>query len=132
VEHRDLGIATSLNTFFRSLGGAFGSALFGAIMSARLSHHLARLLPAGAGVDPARLTGSPAQIRALPPEVQAAVAEALSRSVVTVFRAAVPFAVVSLLLALAVPEHPLRETAHIGAAPSPGRGPGDAGAGPRL
>jgi len=29
VEHRDLGVATSSNTFFRSLGGAFGAALFG-------------------------------------------------------------------------------------------------------
>jgi len=120
VEHRDLGAATSSNTFFRSLGGAFGSALFGAIMTGRLAYHLPRLLPPGAeGIDPSRLTGSPAQIRALPPDVQAAVADALARSITTVFRWAIPFAVISFLLALALPEHPLRDTAHIGAGPAP-------------
>ena len=124
VEHRDLGAATSSNTFFRSLGGAFGSALFGAILSGRLAYYLPRLLPPGSeGIDPARLTGSPAQIRTLPPDVQAAVAEALSRSIVTVFRWAIPFAVVSFLLVLAMPEHPLRDTAHIGAGPPAGTEP---------
>jgi len=118
VEHRDLGSATSSNTFFRSLGGAFGSALFGAILSARLAYHLPRLLPPGSAIpDPTRLTGSPAQIRLLPPDVQGAVAEALARSIVGVFRWAIPFALVSFLLVIAMPEHPLRDTAHIGAAP---------------
>ena len=36
VEYRDLGVATSSAQFFRSLGGSFGVALFGAIMNARL------------------------------------------------------------------------------------------------
>ena len=116
VEHRDLGIATSTNTFFRSLGGAFGAALFGAILSGRLAYHLPRLLPPDAGpIDPALITGSPAMIRTLPPAVQTAVAEAFARSIVSVFRWAIPFAAISLILALAIPEHPLRVTAHIGA-----------------
>jgi Na+/melibiose symporter-like transporter len=126
VEHRDLGIATSSNTFFRSLGGAFGSALFGAILSGRLAYYLPRLLPpGGSALDPARLTGSPAQIRTLPPDVQAAVAEALARSIVTVFRWAIPFALISLLLVLAIPEHPLRDTAHVGAAAASPGSPGE-------
>lgn len=125
VEYRDLGIATSTNTFFRSLGGAFGAALFGAILAGRLDYYLPRLLPAGSGVDPVLVTGSPAMIRTLPPEVQAAVAEAFARSTVTVFRWVVPFAAVSFVLALALPEHPLRETAHIGArAPDQAAGTG--------
>jgi hypothetical protein len=120
VEHRDLGIATSSNTFFRSLGGAFGAALFGAILAGRLAFHLPRLLPPGSeGVDPALLTGSPAMMHQLPPDVQAAVAEAFARSTTTVFRWAIPFALVSLLLVLAIPEHPLRDTAHVGARPAP-------------
>jgi MFS family permease len=119
VEYRDLGIATSTNTFFRSLGGAFGAALFGAILSGRLAYHLPRLLPPDAGaVDPALITGSPAMMRTLPPNVQAAVAEAFARSIVSVFRWAIPFALASLIVALAIPEHPLRDTAHIGAAPA--------------
>lgn len=131
VEQRDLGIATSTNTFFRSLGGAFGSALFGAILSGRLAYHLPRLLPPGANaIDPDLLTGSPAMIRTLPPAVQTAVGEAFARSIVSVFRWAVPFAVVCFLLALAIPEHPLRDTAYVGArAASPER-PGRSGEGP--
>jgi EmrB/QacA subfamily drug resistance transporter len=135
VEYRDLGIATSTNTFFRSLGGAFGAALFGAILTGRLAYHLPRLLPPNsAAVDPALLTGSPAMIRTLPPAVQTAVGEAFARSIVTVFRWAIPFAVLSFILVLAIPEHPLRDTAHIGAAapanpkppetPVPEAGPG--------
>jgi EmrB/QacA subfamily drug resistance transporter len=119
VEHRDLGVATSTNTFFRSLGGAFGAALFGAILAGRLAYHLPLLLPPDAGaVNPALITGSPAMMRALPAHVQAAVAEAFARSIVSVFRWAIPFAVVSLILVLAIPELPLRDTAHIGAAPA--------------
>jgi MFS family permease len=126
VDHRDLGIATSSNAFFRSLGSAFGSALFGAILSGRLAYHLPRLLPEGGpAFDPAHLSGSPAVIRTLPPEVRGAVVEAFARSIVPVFRWAIPFAVISLILVLAIPEHPLRETAHIGAAPA-GEGPGGA------
>jgi EmrB/QacA subfamily drug resistance transporter len=115
VAYRDLGIATSSNTFFRSLGGAFGSALFGAILSSRLAYYLPRLLPPGsASVDPALLTGSPAMIHTLPPDVQTGLVEAFARSLSPVFFWAVPFAVLSLLLVVAIPELPLRDTAHIG------------------
>jgi len=117
VEYEDLGIATSTNTFFRSLGGAFGTAIFGAILSARLAYHLPRLLPPGsdaASIDPALLTGSPEQIRALAPGVQTAVIDAFSHSIGAVFLWAIPFAVIAFLLVLFIPELPLRDTAHIG------------------
>ncbi len=115
VEHRDLGVATSTNTFFRSLGGAFGTAIFGAILSARLNHILPRLLPAGSeGIDPALLMGSPQQIRALDSAVQAAVVEAFSHSVSAVFFWAVPIALIGFLVVLFIPELPLRDTAHVG------------------
>jgi EmrB/QacA subfamily drug resistance transporter len=120
VEHRDLGVATSSNTFFRSLGGAFGTAVFGAILSARLGYWLPKLLPASAGgLDPTRLLGSPEQIRALDPAVQAAVVESVARSVSTVFLVAAPIAVVGLVLVALIPELPLRDTAHVGAHAEP-------------
>ncbi len=46
VERADLGAATAMSAFFRSLGGAIGVALSGAIMTARLR----TLMPAGTGV----------------------------------------------------------------------------------
>ncbi|SVC60644.1 uncharacterized protein METZ01_LOCUS313498, partial [marine metagenome] len=48
VEHRDLGIATSAIQFFRQMGGAFGTATFGAIMNYRLVTDLPDQIPAGA------------------------------------------------------------------------------------
>ncbi|MFC6018376.1 MDR family MFS transporter [Plantactinospora solaniradicis] len=36
VAHRHLGVATGALNFFKSIGGAFGAALFGAILTARL------------------------------------------------------------------------------------------------
>ncbi len=124
VEHRDLGVATSTNTFFRSLGGAFGTAVFGAILSARLLYWLPRLLPSGSdNLDPSLLLGSPEQIRSLDPAVQAAVVEAVARSVSAVFLWAVPIAVVGLIVVVFIPELPLRDTAHVGAhAAAPGAG----------
>jgi EmrB/QacA subfamily drug resistance transporter len=118
VDARDLGVATSLNTFFRSLGGSFGTALFGAILSSRLAFHLTRLLPEGIDGHPVTgIAASPAAVAQLPPEVQGPVIEAFSHSITTVFAAAIPFAVIAFLLAIALPEKPLRDTAHVGGAP---------------
>ena len=39
---RDIGVATSTATFFRSMGGSLGVALFGAIFASRLAHELER------------------------------------------------------------------------------------------
>ncbi len=116
VPHSDLGTATATETFTRSMGGAFGVAVFGAILNNRLAFNLARLLPAGAGgVNLRSLTGSPQAIRQLPPPLQNAVILALSRSIHVVFLAAVPLAVIAFGVTWLLPERPLRETAHIGA-----------------
>jgi sugar phosphate permease len=39
VEHRHLGAATGALNFFKSIGGAFGAALFGAILAGRGDFH---------------------------------------------------------------------------------------------
>ena len=115
--YRDLGVVTSAVNFFRSLGGAFGVAIFGAVLSARLSDELPGLLPAGAaeGVDPTALANSPEQIRALPGPLADAVVEAVARSVHTVFLVAVPVILLGFALIWLLREIPLRETVHVGA-----------------
>jgi EmrB/QacA subfamily drug resistance transporter len=50
VDPRDLGIATASHTFFRSLGGAVGVALFGAVILGIMRGHLAALPGAPAGL----------------------------------------------------------------------------------
>jgi EmrB/QacA subfamily drug resistance transporter len=116
VDHRDLGTATSAASFFRSMGGAFGTAMFGAIFSSRLSEYLPRLLPGTlpTGFDPSLIQGTPEQLGALPGPVHRALVEAVAASVHMVFLWAIPFAVVGFVLALLLRELPLRESAHIG------------------
>src|SRR5262245_45000932 len=80
VEQRDLGTATATESFIRSMGGAFGVALFGAILTNRLMHNLVELLPPNSSVNPADLTGSPATIAQLPPAVHDAVIQALANA----------------------------------------------------
>jgi EmrB/QacA subfamily drug resistance transporter len=116
VEHRDLGTATATESFIRSMGGAFGVAVFGAILTNRLTFNLARLLPAHSSLDPGSLTGSPQAIAALPPAVHDAVIQALANSIHVVFLAAVPLTIAAFIVTWFLPERPLRETAHVGAA----------------
>jgi EmrB/QacA subfamily drug resistance transporter len=115
VEHRDLGTATATESFVRSMGAAFGVAVFGAILTNRLVYNLTALLPAGTKVDTGALTAGPEAIRQLPPSTQEAVIHALANSIQVVFLAAVPLALIAFALTWLLPERPLRETSHIGA-----------------
>jgi hypothetical protein len=69
----------------------------------------------GAGLNPESLTASPAQIRALPPEVLGPVTTAMADSITAVFLLVVPLLVLGVGLAMLMPELPLKDTAHIGA-----------------
>jgi EmrB/QacA subfamily drug resistance transporter len=114
VLHRDLGIATSAASLFRSLGGAFGTAIFGAILRTRLDHFLPRLVPgAGDAVDASTLQGSPQAIKALPAPVRDGVVEAFARSIHSVFLWSVPLAAFAFVIVLFMKEKPLRDEAHV-------------------
>jgi EmrB/QacA subfamily drug resistance transporter len=113
----EMGTATSAVSFFRSLGASLGVALFGAVMSARLTGELARLLPGGglpAGIDPGALQGSPQSLRLLPGPIVGRVVEAFANSIHTVFLVAIPVAALAFLLAWVLPELPLRSKTHSG------------------
>ncbi len=113
---QDLGVATATVNFTRSLGGSVGTAVFGAIMSASLATRLRGGLPDGTDIDPSAIQGSPQTILALEPEVREVVVTAFSDSVSLVFVVGVPLSIVAFVLMLLVPEHPLRETRHVGSA----------------
>jgi EmrB/QacA subfamily drug resistance transporter len=113
VERRDLGTAKGAATFLRSMGGSFGVALFGAVLSNRLATNLADMLPGGhlpAGVSESTLRGSPKVILSLPPGVRDIVIDAFARSIDTVFLAAVPIALAGFAITLLLRELPLRTT----------------------
>jgi EmrB/QacA subfamily drug resistance transporter len=99
VDWPDLGIATSMVTFFRSLGGVVGLAAFGAILNARIDGQ----------IDPA-LVQAPREIRELPDDVRTTVLDVLADGITTVFKAAVPLMLIALVLAWRIREIPLRDT----------------------
>ncbi len=110
----DLGSATSTNNFCRSLGNAFGTALFGSIFIARLDHQLTSRLPA-AGLSAKTLSQSPSQINHIAdPLVRNGVINSFSNAIELVFFAGVPLCIVALIVAFFMPEYPLRDHSAVG------------------
>ncbi|WP_222851128.1 MDR family MFS transporter [Phytoactinopolyspora mesophila] len=106
VDRADMGVATSSITFFRSLGGALGTAVFGAVLNARLAHHLrdAPALVAPEGFDEANVASNVQAIQALPDDARAAVTEAWVNALGNVFLTALPFLAIALVAAIIIPE----------------------------
>ena len=114
VDTDDIGSATSALMTVRSMGSSLGAALFGAVLTGRLTAELSdNLGRAARGIDPALLRGSPDQIARLPDGVQQGVIESFADALSTVFLAAVPIAIVALVIVLFLPELPLRTRAEM-------------------
>jgi EmrB/QacA subfamily drug resistance transporter len=113
VAPTQIGTATAAVTFFRSLGGAFGTSLFGAVFIAGLGHWIPVLVP-GAAAKSIHVTGnfsmSPTQLHGFPAVVQHGILESFVRSLHTMFLVGVPIAVGMLVLALLLKEVRLRTT----------------------
>jgi EmrB/QacA subfamily drug resistance transporter len=108
VEFRQLGVATSGSTLFRSIGGSIGVSLFGAIFANQLASNLAeRLAGGGAGALEAR---DPTAIAALPPAAHAAYVDAFAASLRPVFLVAAAIGLVAFALTWLLREAPLRKT----------------------
>jgi EmrB/QacA subfamily drug resistance transporter len=112
VDRRNMGVATASVTFFRSMGGAIGTALLGAILNIRLKHHLSETVGA-AGQTPSGpiKTDDVTAIQALPEPIKSWVLEAFTRSMDDVFLVGVPFMAVAFVIALTMREKPLRSRA---------------------
>jgi EmrB/QacA subfamily drug resistance transporter len=110
VDHSDLGVATSAATFFRSMGGTIGTAVFGAILAAVLHARLAERLPVGTtdrlSLD--ELTSSPATIHALDPQLRDSVVTSFVDALQLVFVVAAPFTLLAFALTWLLEEMPLR------------------------
>jgi EmrB/QacA subfamily drug resistance transporter len=107
IERRDMGAATSSVTFFRTMGGAFGTAIFGAVLTGRLGHHLATtgaaaVLPSGA--DEAQIANNVQAIQALPEAAREVVVGAWVDALQEVFYVALPFVAAAFVLAWFIPE----------------------------
>ncbi len=118
VPYSELGVATSSATFFRSIGGSFGVAIFGAIFSNVLVGNLVRHL--GSARLPKGLSSSsvtPAILDKLPQAVHHGISAAYAESIQTVFVIAAPIAGIAFLVSWLIPQVELRRG--VGASPGP-------------
>jgi MFS family permease len=109
VPYSELGVATSGATFFRSIGGSFGAAIFGAIFSNVLVGNLARHLHGAklpSGVSSASVT--PAILDKLPSVIHHAFIGAYAQSIQTVFIIAAPIGLIAFAAAWLIPHVELR------------------------
>ena len=110
VEYKDLGVATSGATLFRSIGGSVGTAVLGSIFANRLAANLRSLLPASAasGSLPAASGLSTARLAKLPAPIHTAYLTAFTDALSTVFVVAACVAMVAFVLSWALEQRPLR------------------------
>ena len=112
---RNIGVATSTATFFRSMGGSLGVAIFGAIFASRLGHELAGI-PGASGLS-GGANIRPDQVHALPSGVRHDFLLAFVDSLQPVFLVGAVFTAVAFVLAWTLREVPLRTSN--AAAPAP-------------
>jgi EmrB/QacA subfamily drug resistance transporter len=110
VDRRNMGAATAAVAFFRTMGGAIGTALFGAILNIRLGHYLEQIVPPAAAGQLGSVAASAndvSAIQSLAEPVKTWVLTAFTAAMDDVFLVAVPFMAVGFLIALTMREKPL-------------------------
>ena len=117
AEPRNIGVATSTATFFRSVGGSFGVAIFGTVFASRLAtqlSHLPRSVTArlGGGVHL-----NPEQAKHLPPHVHADFLQAFAHALHGAFIWGAIFAAGAFVLTWFLPEVTLRRHSAMGRHP---------------
>jgi EmrB/QacA subfamily drug resistance transporter len=120
---RDMGVATSSVTFFRSMGGTFGAAVSLAVLFGSLAGHIhTRLVAAGVPASVVDRFGSASSlddtsvIRTLPGPIRDAVLHGFADSAQMVFLVVAALLVPAFVLALFIREVPLRAQGGIAAA----------------
>ena len=112
VEFTDLGVVTSTIMFFRSLGGSIGLAVFGTILNSTIRSEIPARL--GVGADRAGdLIRSPDEIRALPTDQRIAVIDSVAMGVGRIYLVCAAVMAFGFVVALVLPERPLRTRAGI-------------------
>ncbi|MGJ1429638.1 MDR family MFS transporter [Clavibacter sepedonicus] len=108
IEVKNLGVATSAVTFFRSLGGTIGvsvlGSILGTIIASEITAGITKLAPADqAAAAQALGSGVIPQVSQLSPAVRTVVESAYGVGIGDVFLYSVPLAIVSLLAVIFLP-----------------------------
>jgi EmrB/QacA subfamily drug resistance transporter len=118
VAREDLGVATSTNQLFRSVGSTIGVAVLGTILAQGMASEIPKHVPAAYAEQFAHggqaHAGAGALFRSgghqLPPEVTDGIRSGLSVVVRDVLFVGMPFALLALAACIAIPETLLHET----------------------
>ncbi|MDH6705056.1 EmrB/QacA subfamily drug resistance transporter [Kitasatospora sp. MAA19] len=109
VPRHELGAASSVVTFFRTMGGAMGVSALGALMNNKVTHYLtenlaAAHIPAGGAVG----GGGIPDLHKLPAPIVPLVTDAFGHGVGMVFLFAAPFALLAFITVLFIRETALK------------------------
>ncbi|WP_225233083.1 MFS transporter [Klenkia terrae] len=105
VPAAQLGSATSVLSFFRSLGGTIGVSVLGAVLAARVASDLGAL-GGGSGSGEAAVP----DVSTLPAEVRTLVQDAYGNATAELFLIATPLAALALIVVLFIKEKALKTT----------------------
>ncbi|MET0828210.1 MAG: MDR family MFS transporter [Microbacterium sp.] len=115
VPASEVGTATSTNNYFREVGAALGTAVFGTIFTTRLTQNLEDVFTsAGASTaDAANATSTldPQTLSQLPADVRDGIVNAYADALAPVFWYLVPFIALAFVLALFLKQIPLSDVA---------------------
>jgi EmrB/QacA subfamily drug resistance transporter len=110
-----IGTATSTNNYFREVGAALGTAVFGTIFTSRLTENLTGVFTAAgaSGADAAGATATlgPQTLEHLPPALRDGIVTAYADALAPVFWYLLPFFGIAFLLALVLKQIPLSDVA---------------------
>lgn len=115
VPASEVGTATSTNNYFREVGAALGTAVFGTIFTTRLTENLQEVF-ASAGASPtdaanATSTLDPQTLSQLPEAIRDGIVNAYADALAPVFWYLVPFIGLAFILALFLKQIPLSDVA---------------------
>ncbi|MFF0362967.1 MFS transporter [Streptomyces sp. NA02536] len=109
----DLGAASSVVTFFRSLGGAVGVSVLGSVMSSRISHYASDTIGSLSPQEQAAAakssgSGTIPDMDLLPPGIRTWLESAYGHGIADIFLYVAPVALLAFLVTLFIKEVPLR------------------------
>ena len=114
VPRSSLGIATASIQFSRTIGSMFGAAIFGSLLTRRLTTELTqRLGEVAQHVSPGALLSGTTRVTSMPPETVEAVRDSLASALHTAFLGGLPLMALGLGAALMLKELPLRTTSYV-------------------
>lgn len=114
VDPADIGAGTAGANFFRSIGGSFGTAVFGALYVNELPRQLASALKGHAiqGPLPPPQLWTPSILKQLPTSVVSIIHHTIAGSIQSVYVWAIPVSALAVILSLTLPEIKLRTSLH--------------------